>query len=616
MADGGWLLRLDWHRFGVKCTRRRLLVGLFPLLLLGPANYVVCGQDLNLSSETKPSGSEDRARRASQEQWFLRGRSSLTQPGAAQRYRAHLQKMRMRAARLTAALKTETNSLAPSSMIWSPLGPAPLASDASGVGQYDYGWVSGRSTAVAVDPADSTGNTVYIGGAYSGVWKSTNAGPASPNPASVAWQALTDNQATLAVGAIAIQPGNTNPNNSLILAGTGEANSSADSYFGLGILRSADAGTTWTLISQDSTNTRSFAGMGFSRIAFSSSSPNLAVAATAGTPEGIIEGLENPLTANLGLYYSLDSGSSWTFANVNDSGVAVAPGSATSVVYNASAGQFFAALRYHGFYSSSDGINWARLANQPGAGLSTSACPANPSSSTCPIYRAELTVVPGRNEMYVWFVDGNDFDQGIWESKDGGNTWTTQISETGMISCGDQFGCGVQQGTYNLELAAVPNGNSGVTDLYAGTINLYKCEITNSSPTCSGTGSNTFLNLTHAYGCSSIAKVHPAQHAVSFLVNTNTQDVMYFANDGGIYRALDGYTGLTTGTCGGSNQFDSLNMTLGSMTQFVSFSQSSSDANTILGGTQGNGSPATQSAMGEQSSMAEREFWRRRLYTD
>ena len=29
-------------------------------------------------------------------------------------------------------------------------------------------------------------------------------------------------------------------------------------------------------------------------------------------------------------------------------------------------------------------------------------------------------------------------------------------------------------------------------------------------------------------------------------VNNNTQVVMYFANDGGIYRALDGYTGLTT----------------------------------------------------------------------
>jgi hypothetical protein len=73
----------------------------------------------------------------------------------------------------------------------------------------------------------------------------------------------------------------------------------------------------------------------------------------------------------------------------------------------------------------------------------------------------------------------------------------------------------------------------------------------------------------------------------------NSQAIMYFANDGGIYRALNGYTGLTSGTCGGSNLFDSLNQTLGSMTQFVSFSQHPTDLNIILGGTQDNGSPAT-----------------------
>jgi hypothetical protein len=502
--------------------------------------------------------------------------------------------MRMRAERAARAEKVERDSSPPAALVWTSLGPAPLASDASGKGENDYGWVSGRATAVAIDPADPSGNTVYIGGAYGGVWKSTNAGPASQSPASVIWQPLTDNQATLAVGAIAIQPGNTNSKNSLILVGTGEANSSADSYYGLGILRSPDAGTTWTLISSDSTGKRSFAGMGFSKIAFSSNSSNLAVAATAGASEGIIEGLANPLTANLGLYYSSDSGDSWTYANVSDGGVAAAPGSATSVVYNASAGEFFAALRYHGFYSSVDGVNWSRLANQPGGGLTTTACPPNPASSSCPIYRGEIAVVPGRNEMYVWYVDANDFDQGIWTSLDGGKSWT-QISDAGIINCGDGIGCGTEQGTYDLELAAVPNGNSGVTDLYAGAINLYKCEIISTSPSCSGTGGNTFLNLTHAYGCSSIAMVHPAQHAVSFLVNTSTQDVMYFANDGGIYRALDGY-GLLTGTCGGVNQFDSLNLTLGSMTQFVSFSQASGDANTILGGTQGNGSPGTQSA--------------------
>src|SRR2546423_8950652 len=74
--------------------------------------------------------------------------------------------------------------------------------------------------------------------------------------------------------------------------------------------------------------------------------------------------------------------------------------------------------------------------------------------------------------------------------------------------------------------------------------------------------------------------------------------ILYLANDGGIYRALDGYTGLNVGSCNtaGNNQFDNLNGTLGSMTQFVSFSIHPTDPETVLGGTQDNGSPASNAA--------------------
>ncbi len=68
---------------------------------------------------------------------------------------------------------------------------------------------------------------------------------------------------------------------------------------------------------------------------------------------------------------------------------------------------------------------------------------------------------------------------------------------------------------------------------------------------------------------------------------------MYFANDGGIYRALDGYSGLTTGTCGGKNSFESLNQTLGSISQIVSFSQSSDSIDILLAGAANNGSVGT-----------------------
>ena len=544
-----------------------------------------------LSAQNLPSAQQ----RIRGQEWFLRGRTLSGQSAALLRHRAYREKLRMRGIAQKNALGAPANP----GTGWAPLGPLPLASDASGNGQQDYNWVSGRVTAIAVDPADPTANTVYAGGAYGGVWKSTNA--AASDPSTVIWTPTTDDQATLAIGALAVQPqlSNPDPTHSLILAGTGEADSSTDSYYGLGILRSVNAGETWSLITSDVTQTRSFAGMAFSKIAFSSINPSLVVAATAGASQGLLEGLANPLTANLGIYISSDGGQSWTFSNIKDGNVSTAPGSVSSLAYNTVAGEFFAALRYHGFYSSSDGVNWSRLATQPGVGLTTQACPPNPYSIACPIYRGEISVVPGRNEMYVWYVDANDNDQGIWESTNGGTTWS-QINDSGITNCGDQAGCGTVNGTYNLELAAVPNG--GATDLYAGTVNLYKCQVNIASPNCSGTGANTFLNLTHAYGCSSIARVHPAQHALSFLLtNINAHDVMYFANDGGLYRALDGYSGLDTGSCSGSNQFDSLNQTLGSLTQFVSFSEPPGDFNTVLGGAQGNGSPATQSALANTS---------------
>ena len=83
----------------------------------------------------------------------------------------------------------------------------------------------------------------------------------------------------------------------------------------------------------------------------------------AATSEGEID---DALTSNTyrGLYTSTDAGQTWTY-NTLFSGASEAT-SATSVVYNAAAGLFFAAVRYHGFYSSPDGLTWTRLANQPG----------------------------------------------------------------------------------------------------------------------------------------------------------------------------------------------------------------------------------------------------------
>ena len=180
-------------------------------------------------------------------EWFFRGRVVPGKPAAELRRRAYQAKLRMRAQhRAALAMSGNSQGVSLSSGSWIPLGPMPLASDASGNGTQDYHQVAGRATAVAIDPADPKGDTVYIGGAQSGIWKSTNATTSPAN--NVTWTPVSDDQATLSIGAIAIQPGNNDPAKTVILAATGEANNSGDSYFGLGILRSTNAGATWTLI--------------------------------------------------------------------------------------------------------------------------------------------------------------------------------------------------------------------------------------------------------------------------------------------------------------------------------------------------------------------------------
>ncbi len=395
--------------------------------------------------------------------WNQRGRTVPgTESAAGLRFRAYRQKMAMRAQRAAAAATlthppkpslggAPAPDTAPSSAAWGPLGPAPLASDATGDGAQDYNWVSGRATSVLIDPADASGNTVLLGGAYGGLWKSTNAGSSNSNPALVTWQALIDDQPTLAVGAIALQPGNS----SVILVGTGETNSSGDSYYGLGVLRSADGGSTWTQIESAGTG-QSFLGIGFSKIAFSTANPNLAVAATGGD-NGLYFGLEEDGDSTArGLYFSQDGGMTWNRVTLTDGAV---PASATAVIYNPSqgaTGTFYAFIRRHGLYSSTDGQHFTPLAVQPTAGLASANCPTGSNASTCLIYRGEFAVVPGRNEMYVWVVDvqpdayGNPVaaDEGIWLSTTGGASWT-QIPDNGITNCGDSAfgpdsGCGVE----------------------------------------------------------------------------------------------------------------------------------------------------------------------------
>ena len=75
-------------------------------------------------------------------------------------------------------------------------------------------------------------------------------------------------------------------------------------------------------------------------------------------------------------------------------------------------------------------------------------------------------------------------------------------------------------------------------------------------------------------------------------------NILFFANDGGIYRTLSALNANGIPASCPANPpntpfypFDNLNGTMGSMTQFVWFSQHPSNQYTLLGGTQETGLP-------------------------
>ncbi len=482
---------------------------------------------------------------------------------------------------------------------WQPLGPVAITSPT-------FGNLTGRITALAADPNDATGNTVYLGTTGGGVWKSSNA--AGPLTA-IRFAPLTDAQASLSIGAVAVQP-KANP---VLLAGTGDSNDSTDSYYGLGILRSTDNGVSWTLISgsHDGVNgNHSFTGLATAALAFSTATPTLAVAAFSLSPQAAFVAAPNT-TSIPGLYYSNDSGATWQMATLYDGativqepeplGTGQVGNAATSVVWNAQRQRFFAAIRSHGYYSSTDGITWTRLTAQPGTTLTTANCPVGVNgvgSSNCPLFRGVITAQPATGDLYALTVDANNNDLGLWQDlclatsstcAASAPTFATRIDNNVLDTTGTSQ---IAQGSYDLALAAAPVAANG-TLLFAGTVDLYRCAMTAGGSSC------TLRNTTNALdGCNAPAAVAPAQHTLAAVAQSSGVPILYLGNDGGLWRSLDGVA-ETGPTCSASDitHFDNLNAGFsGSLAEVVNFAQHPSDPNTLLAGLGANGSAATSTA--------------------
>lgn len=361
-----------------------------------------------------------------------------------------LQNARLQASRLVIGGPSHAASI---DARWTSIGPAAISTSPT---------TSGRVTAIAI----GSGGALFVGAAQGGVWRSTDDG--------ASWTALTDNECSLAVGSITIDP--VNPN--IIYVGTGEPNFSGDSYYGCGILRSTDGGNTWANLGSSVFSTST----GGARIAKIIIAPN-----TAGTTNATLYA-----ATSFGLYRSSNGGTTWTQTlNVGYGFVSdlLIDASAPATLYAAAASPYSNGA--NGIYKSVDnGITWTKLAG----GLPTSDVGriALAMASTGAIYAAVEAVSSG-NLL------------GIWKSADGGVSWAHPAGFGAFCS---------GQCWYNMAINVDPGDESIV---YFSGFSLYR----------SADGANGFTNIGNA--------IHVDHHALAFDPSSTT--TIYAGSDGGIFRS-------------------------------------------------------------------------------
>jgi uncharacterized protein (TIGR03437 family) len=436
-------------------------------------------------------------------------------------------------------------------MVWASIGPQPIA------GGFTYGTprinVSGRVSAIALDPRyDGVNNqTIYIGGAQGGVWKSTDNG--------ANWTPLTDTQPSLAMGAIAVDPNNPN----VIYAGTGESSSCALCYYGAGLLKSTDGGATWTQITGPVTTVDprmpAFLNVGFTNITINPANSSVIFVATGGTFEGNHNSVPIPATVSqVGLWKSTDSGNTWR--NVDPSGTNGGTRCHDIIIDPQNNNRVYAAMRLTGVFRSNSGGEpgtWTRLTGglpEPGS------APANTNFVRINLASGPPIAPSTATTLYAAYAGRDSNLLGIWRSTDGGENWT-------QVSTPQRPG----QANYNLDIAVDPTDGRIV---YYGT----STNNLNRGGTLwrSRNGGDSWEDISLGDGVT--GGLHPDTHQI--VIAPSNRNILFTGNDGGVWR--------TNNATASTVSWRQLNNTL-AISQFMSVALHPTNANLLIGGTQDNG---------------------------
>ncbi len=342
------------------------------------------------------------------------------------------------------------------------------------------GNIGGRIRSLLVDPSQP--DVMLVGGVAGGVWRSTNGG--------ASWAPVDDFMANLAVTSLATSTGAPG----VIYAGTGES-FNGDGIAGAGIFKSLDRGLTWTQL--PATVTKLGAGqrpVDYQFVNRLAVSPNGAtvVAATI-----------------TGLFRSIDGGASWTrstFVGVPPQGLADVDFSPTDPA------RAVAGSRAGGVLVTSDGgASWTAASGLPGI-----------VGNVAP--RVETAFAPSNGAVVYASVD---LDGGsLYKSIDGGQSFVEIFDGAADTSLNPLSG----QGWYDNMLFISPTDETFVV---WGGIMLYR----------STTGGASFTRISGGFnaGGASPTSPHADQHVAAAHpgFNGTTNRVVFFGNDGGVYRADD-----------------------------------------------------------------------------
>lgn len=140
----------------------------------------------------------------------------------------------------------------------------------------------GRITDLAINPKNTS--EYYVASGHGSLWKTVNNG--------VTFTAAFENQASFAMGAVKIDPSNTN----IVWVGTGENNNQGNVIYGDGVYRSENGGKTWKNMGLK--NSEHIGG-----IVIDPGNPNVVYVAAYGS-------MRNP-GGDRGIYKTMDGGKTW-----------------------------------------------------------------------------------------------------------------------------------------------------------------------------------------------------------------------------------------------------------------------------------------------------------------